>query len=536
MIYRNRDTLTLEFNPEIGSIFTAVVNFFRSISDYIVLILASLISYFGWTYYYQNGLTLSYNDAMSHLDIARRVVEGLQPGFAQLGSVWLPMPHILMLPFVWNDFLWHSGLAGSIVSAIAFIGSTFLLYKFVHLLTKDRFAGFIAGMIFAINPNMTYMQSIPMTESILIFFFILSTYTFFLWYKTDKISFIALSALATFLGTLTRYDGWALFGQMVVVLAIVAFRKGGWKKMEGNVLLFSTLAMYGILLWFLWNLLIFNDPLYFATGPFSAHSQQLVFENEGRLFTKGNLPYSIFIYIITIIRNNGALLGFASLLGYGAYLFRNKLNSESLVMSLWLSPLFFNVAALFFGHSIINVPDQPPHTLFNIRYGLMMLPAIAVFAAYLTRKQLTSKLLIIGLLIIQTYTIYTATGIITVKDGIAGASAQSMSQTGRWLGGNAKDGLILIAASSQDSLIFQSGFPMKRFIHEGTGEYWHETLDNPTKYAKWVTMHHGDLVYRKMHDNEYFLNNYARVYDGHFTDIYRYVGQRALPLTKAELP
>src|SRR5882672_2621709 len=80
----------------------------KSVSVIIVYLLV-LVSVGGFLYYYFNGLGLAYNDARSHLDIGRRVVEGLKPGAAQLGSVWLPLPHALMIPTIWNDFMWHSG-------------------------------------------------------------------------------------------------------------------------------------------------------------------------------------------------------------------------------------------------------------------------------------------------------------------------------------------------------------------------------------------------------------------------------------------
>ncbi|MDG6898547.1 MAG: hypothetical protein JRN24_02285, partial [Nitrososphaerota archaeon] len=46
-----------------------------------------------------------YGDAISHLVISRRIVDWIDPGLAQVGSVWLPMTHIMLLPFVLNDFL-----------------------------------------------------------------------------------------------------------------------------------------------------------------------------------------------------------------------------------------------------------------------------------------------------------------------------------------------------------------------------------------------------------------------------------------------
>src|SRR5476649_1543971 len=104
------------------------------LSKYVVLLVLLFLTALSITcfyIFYKNGLGLAYNDARSHLDIGRRVVEGLKPGFAQLGSVWLPLPHILMLPTVWNDFMWHSGLSGAIQSMISFIATGLLIYYFL---------------------------------------------------------------------------------------------------------------------------------------------------------------------------------------------------------------------------------------------------------------------------------------------------------------------------------------------------------------------------------------------------------------------
>ena len=46
------------------------------------------------------GYTLYYGDAEAHLNLARRVVDSRTPGLSQIGPVWLPLPHLLMLPLV----------------------------------------------------------------------------------------------------------------------------------------------------------------------------------------------------------------------------------------------------------------------------------------------------------------------------------------------------------------------------------------------------------------------------------------------------
>src|SRR5258708_6150104 len=103
----------------------------------ILIIFLSLVSMYCFILYLHNGLGLQYNDARSHLDIGRRVVEGLKPGLAQLGSVWLPLPHLLMIPTIWNDFMWHSGLAGTLQSMISFVATGVLIYKILEKLNVN---------------------------------------------------------------------------------------------------------------------------------------------------------------------------------------------------------------------------------------------------------------------------------------------------------------------------------------------------------------------------------------------------------------
>ncbi len=48
----------------------------------LVVVFAALISIGAWVIFYYFGLTTDYNDAMSHLNIARLVVDNLQPGMS----------------------------------------------------------------------------------------------------------------------------------------------------------------------------------------------------------------------------------------------------------------------------------------------------------------------------------------------------------------------------------------------------------------------------------------------------------------------
>ena len=74
--------------------------------SWLVGILALIVGMATTAWAFAHHVILAYGDSEAHLNIAKRVVSGLTPGLAQLGSVWLPLPHLLMVPFVINDTLW----------------------------------------------------------------------------------------------------------------------------------------------------------------------------------------------------------------------------------------------------------------------------------------------------------------------------------------------------------------------------------------------------------------------------------------------
>src|ERR1700739_733073 len=110
---------------------------------------------------------LNYGDAVAHLHIARRVIDSHRPGLSQLGSVWLPLPHLLMIPFAAVFAWWRSGLAGLIPSALAWIASGGGLYRRPgHWLRPARAPLALAS--FARTPNLISLQPTAMTEPLFV--------------------------------------------------------------------------------------------------------------------------------------------------------------------------------------------------------------------------------------------------------------------------------------------------------------------------------------------------------------------------------
>jgi hypothetical protein len=95
----------------------------------LVLAFAMAASFAAIVWSWNHAAMLNYGDAVAHLHIARRVFDSRTARFSELGSVWLPLPHILLMPFVQNYAWWASGLAGVIPSALAYLASCAGIYR-----------------------------------------------------------------------------------------------------------------------------------------------------------------------------------------------------------------------------------------------------------------------------------------------------------------------------------------------------------------------------------------------------------------------
>lgn len=494
MINLNTKKLTLSVSLRTSS-FTRVRKFLEKYDYAILVFILTIISTASFIYYLNNGLGLAYNDARSHLDIGRRVVEGLKPGFAQLGSVWLPLPHLLMVPTIWNDFFWHTGLSGALQSMLSFIATGLIIYYYLKKLGVSLLGRIVGVVVFVANINILYMQSTAMTELLLIATMTAAAYELLLWYQKDKLLNLVKASFWVMLATLIRYDGWFLFVMTAGLIAFHVLRVKKFKAAEAYFLFFCTLAGFGIVLWFLWNLLIFKDPLYFAFGPYSAHAQQAQLDEAGVLVTKGNLLFSLKVYLYALAYNSGMLMLVLGLIGSVTLWLDRKLKSTEKIATLALfAPLIFNIIALYLGHSVLFIQGLSGDTWFNVRYGLVMMPGIAIFIGYLVWRSGKLKYLLIGLILLTLFFAFANNDAVTIDDARVGSSQKNVTEVSGWLNKNAKDrdGFVLISAASHDAIIFSSGLPMKKFIHEGTGAYWESATASPDRWARWIVMRTND--------------------------------------------
>src|ERR1700689_4701877 len=197
------------------------------------------ISVFSFLFYNRHGGLLLYGDAVAHINIARRVFDSRTPGLLQLGTVWLPLPHLLMIPFLLFDTAWQTGIGGSVPSMVAYVLGTAGIFRLLRSALsvssepdpRARITAWLGAIVYAANPNLIYLQTTAMTESLYLALFIWAVVFFsdFVRQSSRKDgppdaapSSLMKCGLCLAAACLTRYDGWFLAVAMCVgALAVV---------------------------------------------------------------------------------------------------------------------------------------------------------------------------------------------------------------------------------------------------------------------------------------------------------------------------
>src|SRR5438093_2985621 len=91
-------------------------------------VIASVIIVNAFLFFLSRDQTYVHIDAIAHVNKARGLFDNLEIGLRNLGTVWLPLPHLLMAPLAVFDSLWRSGAAGSLISVACFVGTSLFLF------------------------------------------------------------------------------------------------------------------------------------------------------------------------------------------------------------------------------------------------------------------------------------------------------------------------------------------------------------------------------------------------------------------------
>ncbi len=469
------------------------------------LVITGLAGIASLWYFFQHHEILLFEDAFSHMAIARRIFDSLTPGLAQVGGVWLPLPHLLMLPFIWNDTLWRTGLGGSFPSMAAYVVTAVYLYAAARRLTQNSVASFLGVLVFSLNPNVLYLQTTPLSELVCIATMTMTGYYFLAWVQDDHPKYLILTAGSTFLATLARYDGWVLFPALLVFIVFVGWIKHQkWVQIEGNLILFEVFGGLGIVLWLTWCALIYGDPLYFQHGPYSAQAQTTIFLQTHPLETYHNLFQSVRYFTLLSIDTVGPILFLLAAFSLVVLAFRRRLAPETFAVLIFLVPFCFYVLSLYTGQANLYIPQVVPanaaEKIFNVRFGAEMVAPVALLLAILAGqwppKTFTRLWAPIGscflaaVIVLQSILLVNG-GIITLQDGQYGGSCAPTHPINAYLEQHYAGGRILenIFSSKIDGT--EAGVELKDIISESSGELWKKALNDPASMVDWIIVRPG---------------------------------------------
>ena len=437
-----------------------------------------------------------FGDAISHMVGARKVVDWIDPGLQQVGTVWLPLPHFMLLPFTLIDPLFTTGFAGLAVSLPCLAVTAALLYKMARarLISGLSYVAFVAALLYATNPNILYLGLTAMTEAPFMVFFVAAAYFLQKWHREpERVSSLALSAIFMALATLCRYEGWVLplfIVPFAVATAIRSSKTDSQKRIA--VVLLSLVSFAGIVFWLTYNQYQYGDAFEFANAEYySASSQALNRDIRETLFLQ---PANVMsVYGTTVFVVYGPVLLATALAGY--VLHRRKEGSKDrrvLYVFLALPPLFTIVTLL------IGIGEMT--FWFNSRFVILLAPlAIMLTAVFLqnlpdrVKKNRGLIAAVIGALFVFPV-VASALGAVPTyldaKGGFLYNTSPFSAQAGEALGSMYDDGTIMIiAGSAQDhKVMVTSGVPLRQFDEIIQLTMSKQSFYEPWSYDKWIVM------------------------------------------------
>jgi hypothetical protein len=510
------------------SLTTDVVQPTRNYDPIHVAALATAVSIALFRNFYAQGAILLYGDAVAHIHIARRVFDSITPGPLRLGTVWLPLPHILMIPFVISNWMWRTGVGGSIVSMIAYVAGTVGVFRLVRA-RISRPAGWLAAAIYALNPNLIYLQATAMTEALYLALFIWAVVFLDETVRPAEPEQIpqrarSLERAATLLAAamLTRYDGWWLAGcTLAAAFIFIVFML--LKRLHVAREFFSGLRYRPLrrglrnalllvaaipTLWLAYNHREYGNSLEFATGPYSARAIEQRTVPPSWTHPGEHSPRVAAFYFLKSAELN---LGsgrwqwplFAAAV-FGLLLSCSAARRFAVWWLLWL-PLPFYTLSIAYGSVPLYIPVWWPFSLYNVRYGLELLPAVAVFTAVVfeavrrtsNRFPWRVAVTVVAIAVIAgSYISVWKTTPITIQEAVANSRTRipyerALADALRRLPHSAR---LLMYAGAHPGALQMADIHLRRVVNESNHPQWEQALHDPAAQVDYLVAAADDPV------------------------------------------
>ncbi|MBZ5495054.1 MAG: glycosyltransferase family 39 protein [Acidobacteriia bacterium] len=512
-----------------------------------ILLLGAVIGLCSFAYYYLHGLSTVHYDAKAHLVVARRIVDSTAPGYSQMGAHWLPLIHLLYLPFVLIDSQYRTALIPSLMSVCAFALSAWLVYRISMRLTGSVPAGLFAAAMLLANPNLQFLQSAPLTEPVYMLFSLLALDGLLRWRARGGGDSPWLPAIWAALGALCRYEGWVFLAGAV---ALIVYDMRARRFSRPHAL--RAIAVY---------LGVFAVPVMAHFGYIYAHLGDSFFQRVAR----GNpAPYETYRRpFLSVLYHFGELAQAAALvpllIGLAGVVYclleRDRLRRAVPYFLLWL-PCSLNISALYWG------------LIYRVRYSSLLLPAVGVFGSLILANEKAVKrvtvLCCVTVFLLpwiswlfpsrwEYHFVYPGPGILLLPAAalvlllaaaagghyrwallalavlsmqapvFEGESRPMLSESFEhryldseqqellsYLGSHYDGSRILIDVGQLAPLMYDSGLPLKQFVyHDGDLTDWDRAAVSPRNHVGWICAEKGDEIWGMLHVDPHWADGYS---------------------------
>ncbi len=512
-----------------------------------VLLLGTVIGGGCFTYYYLHGLSTAHYDAKAHLVVARRIIDSVAPGYSQMGAHWLPLIHLLYLPFVASDTQYHSAFLPCLISVFAFILSAWLVYRIAFRLTGSAWAGCFAALVLLANQNLQFLQSAPLTEPVYMALALLAMDSLLRWRDDGMMNLPWLPAVWAALAAMCRYEGW-LFLLGVVFLIAYDWRK---RRIPGDCAAKAIVVYAGV----------FAAPVVAHFGYIYSRLGDSFFQRVAR---GSPAPYETYRRpLLSIVYHLGELAQAAGviplLIGLAGTAYclaeRDRLSRRLPSLLLWL-PSVANIAALYWG------------LIYRVRYSALLVPAVAILGSFaVANPKAARRVTICSCLTVfllpwiswlcptrwEYHLVYPGKGmlllpmvaLILLLVAVAGSYyrwsllalalaamqipvfegelrpmlAESFEhqyieseqeQMLAYLNRHYDGSRILIDVGLQAPLMYDSGLPLKDFVyHDGDTTDWNKAVLRPRGHVGWLCAQKGDEIWGMLHVDPHWADGYS---------------------------
>jgi hypothetical protein len=452
-------------------------------------------------YYAHLDLTLSHYDARGHLVVARRTIDGLTPGWRQIGAVWLPLPHLLnALPVQW-DWSYRTGWSGIALSVGFLSAGLGALAGWLWRATSSWAIAMAVPLVILLNPNVLYLQSTPMTEPLLFGLSLAALVSMDRWLQRPEPEQTLRTGTVLAALMLTRYEGWFITTALVAAASVVSIPRAA------RLALYPAAAVIAFLL-LSWG----STGQWFVTsGFFEANNPAL-----------GDLGRALSQVAEGVTELGGPWLQWFGLAGAiacvaaagQAIMARSREGIARSLLPLTLAAAAALPAYAFFsGHPV------------RIRYMTALIVAVPVIGAFALAR-LPQRLHSPAAAALLAFALWMTPPLDQSAPMVREAQREQPTSEARravtaalthvW------DGSPVMASMGSLGHYMQQlaahGFELRDFLHEGNGDLWTAALAAPRPYVKWMLIEEsaegGDTLAALARVNPAFLTGFTRAAHG----------------------